>query len=590
MKIILLIFLLFTLPVEAKEDLSKIDWQTNDSDPPFSAKEAKRGGTWYDHMSTYPLTFRLYGPNSNGSFAGWLRPNCFLGLVERHPNTLNFFPVLATHWAVMKDQKTVYYKLDPDVRFNDGHPVTSEDYVFAYHMMLSPHLKAPFYKKYYSEKFGSVETVGPYVVKIVGSYPSWKALSEYQVNPEPKHATKLDKDWVKRTNWKKPVCVGPYRVGKTKRGRYVRLERIKDWWGDKKRFLKNRFNFDKINIRVLRDRQIAFEHFKKGKLNSFQVGSAARWARKTDLDSIKKNWIVKKKVFVEVPDGLYGIIMNLNDPLLKDINLRKALQHLFDFDKINKKLMFSAYVRMTSIFTGTPYANKKLKPYPLSPDKAQGYLSKSGWRKRGKDGILINQDGQRLSLMLTYGSPTIERHLSVFKEDLKNEGIELKLKRLDPSTSFKYISQRNYQLALVGMGAGFYPDPEQYFHSSFAKTINNNNFFGHADPEVDKLIDVYNKSLDEKERKQAMAKLDEIINDKAFIIKFFSAPYIRVLYWNRYGTTPQIAQKLSSSINEYFTFYLDPGKDASLKKVMKENRPLKSTGPVDHDFFGVRKK
>ena len=62
---------------------------------------------------------------------------CSFTLVQRHPVTDKFIPVMATHWSVQSDQKTVYFKLDKDARFSDGHPVTADDYVFTWKMMLS---------------------------------------------------------------------------------------------------------------------------------------------------------------------------------------------------------------------------------------------------------------------------------------------------------------------------------------------------------------------------------------------------------------------------------------------------------------------
>ena len=52
------------------------------------------------------------GPNSNGYFAGWLRPlvgyifeDKTIKLVIRHPSTDNYIPCLATHWSVQDDIK-----------------------------------------------------------------------------------------------------------------------------------------------------------------------------------------------------------------------------------------------------------------------------------------------------------------------------------------------------------------------------------------------------------------------------------------------------------------------------------------------------
>ena len=59
-------------------------WLTNDEDPVYASPEAKRGGTLRLSITSFPLTLRRVGPDSNGSFAGFLRPNHF-GAVALQP-------------------------------------------------------------------------------------------------------------------------------------------------------------------------------------------------------------------------------------------------------------------------------------------------------------------------------------------------------------------------------------------------------------------------------------------------------------------------------------------------------------------------
>ena len=107
-----------------------IVWETNNDDPLIGSPDAIRGGTFNYLIGAYPLTFRLMGPNSLGFFAAWnQRFTIEFSLVKQHPVTGNFIPVMATQWSVQDDQRTIYFRLDPDARFSDGEPVTADDYV-----------------------------------------------------------------------------------------------------------------------------------------------------------------------------------------------------------------------------------------------------------------------------------------------------------------------------------------------------------------------------------------------------------------------------------------------------------------------------
>ena len=141
------------------EDLSNIEWTTNYDDPPIGDPTAKKGGTFYDFIQAYPLTFRLVGPNSNDDSAGWRRSfSMHFSLTEIHPQTDNYIPWMATHWSIQDDMRTVYYKLDPDARWSDGKPVTADDYVFTWKMFLDENIVDPFYNRFAEERLrGSQE-------------------------------------------------------------------------------------------------------------------------------------------------------------------------------------------------------------------------------------------------------------------------------------------------------------------------------------------------------------------------------------------------------------------------------------------------
>src|SRR4029077_10788778 len=124
-------------------------WETNNDEPLIGSEKAIRGGTLNVAIGAYPLTFRIMGPNNNDFFASWNQAfTAGFGLVGRHPVTDKFIPIMATHWSIQKDQKTIYFKLDPDAKFSDGKPITAEDYVFTWKMMQSKFIVDPFYNSY----------------------------------------------------------------------------------------------------------------------------------------------------------------------------------------------------------------------------------------------------------------------------------------------------------------------------------------------------------------------------------------------------------------------------------------------------------
>ena len=68
----------------------------------------------------------------------------------------------------------------------------------------------PFENQIMEDHIETVEKISDYVIKVVGTKPSWSPLDDYNFGPLPKHAIKADADFPERENYKPPVGVGPY--------------------------------------------------------------------------------------------------------------------------------------------------------------------------------------------------------------------------------------------------------------------------------------------------------------------------------------------------------------------------------------------
>lgn len=584
----LFILLLLTASAFAATLPPDIKWETNNDDPPIGDPAALKGGTFITYMEDYPLTFRLYGPNSNDAFASWNRAYTLdFALVSRHPVTDRYIPWMATHWSIQADHRTVYFKLNPEAKWSDGQPVTADDYIFAYEMMGSPYIVDPFNNEYVKTYFESVEKVDDHTLKIVGKKPSWRPLADFNLSPMPRHATKLGPDWVKGTTNTPPLTVGPYRITQMINGQSVTFEKVKDWWGTDKGYFKGMYNVDKIVVRTIPQERV-LDYLKNREVDHIYVITARVWTNETNFPTISNGWIHKKRVFVDNPRGLYGIALNLDVPIFQNKDFRKALQYLFNFDLINKNQMANSYFRKVSAFEGTEYENKDLKPYGFDPGKAREHLTRAGYTKRGGDGILVNDKGQRAAFTLIYGSKGLEPHLTIVQQIYKRAGIEMQLKLLEGATSFNRALERKYEAIIISYTGGFYPEPKQYFHSEFKKTTNNNDIWGYGTPETDKLIDIYNFNMDKQARLDAMHKLDAIIQDEAFYIPFWDAPYIRMLYWDQLCWPKFYLPKRTEQITDWQVFWIDPAKKQKLDAAIAANQSLAPDTQVDEDPWNVK--
>lgn len=592
---------------------ANVAWQTNTTDPSIGSAEAIRGGTFNYFMGSYPLTFRLMGPNSNDAFASWNRLFTMdFGLVGRHPVTDNFIPVLATHWAIQPDQKTMFFRLDRDARWSDGTPITARDFVFTWEMMRSEHIVDPFYNNYAELYYLSVDRIDDYTLRIIGTRPSWRPLSDYAgLWPTPAHATRLDADWVTRTTNQYQIAVGPYVVSEVARGESVTLQRLPKWWGDGKHYFRGMFNFDRIHLKVLPDER-KLDFFRRGELDMIPENTARSWNEDYTFPAVRNGWVRRARVMVDMPSGVYGLHMNLEAPIFRNKDFRKAMQHLFNFDRLNQNLMFNEYFRQVSFFEGSEYANRDLKPYGFDPSKAREHLEKAGFRRPAAiraqsmfdllrnaayglmftrtdtDDVLVNDRGEKASFTVIYGSKGLERHLTVMQQEYRRAGVDMQLRLLEPGTAFERGLERKYEMTVTARTTSVYPAPRQYLHTDFKGSTNNNNIWGFGTPEADELIRIYEEDLNRDARLKAMHRLDELVYDEAFYIPFWSAPYVRVAYWDYVQFPEFYLPKRTQQLSDYLVFWIDPKRRVALEEAMRTNTPLQVDPELDKDFYGLR--
>ena len=598
-------------PISLPED---VVWKTNNDDPTIGSPDALRGGTFNYLMGSYPLTFRLMGPNSNDVFAGWNRLFTMdFPLVGRHPVTDRFIPLMATHWSVQEDQRTLFFRLDPDARFTDGEPITAEDYVFTWQMMLSDHIVDPFYNNYAMRYFESVDAIDDYTLRIVGTRPSWRPLSDYVLWPTPAHAVVLDEDWVTRTNNEYQIAIGPYVVSEVSRGESVTFERIDDWWGDGKHYFQGLYNFDRIHLRVIAPER-ALDYLRRGEIDMFPENTARSWNEEYTFPAVRNGWLRRARVFVDVPSGVNGLHMNLEAPIFENKDFRKAMQYLFNFERLNRNLMYDEYFRQVSFFEGTEYASPNVQSYPFDPGKAREHLERAGYRRppaamrhsllsgvqnvvRGliftradTDDILVNEYGEKASFDLIYGSKGLERHLTVMQQEYRLAGVDVRLRLLEPGTAFERGLERKYEMTLTGRTTSYYPAPRQYLHSDFKAATNNNNIWGFGTEEVDEFVRIYEEDLDAERRLDATHRIDEIVHEEAFYIPFWSAPYIRIVYWDYIQFPEFYLPKRTQQLTDYMVYWIDPEKRAALERAMSAGEAYPVDEELDKDFYDIRQR
>lgn len=591
------LFFQFKTMADVPEGLS---WTNNQHLPDIGSPDAVKGGTRYGALQDFPRTLRRVGPDSNGSFRPYILDDVAMRMARRHPNVTEigeeghyYMPELAKEWAVDKANKTVYVRLDPDARWSDGEPVTSDDYLFMFFFFHSSYIRAPWYNNWYTEMYTNITKYDELTFSI--SVPEAKPDMNSRVLdlvPVPQHFfTELGEDYVERYQWRFQPTTGAYVIKEKdiKKGRSIVLTRQTDWWAKDKKFLRNRYNYDRIHLTVIRDIPKMFESFKRGDLDATGLINLPEYNYEKLPDSdgdIQKGYIQKATFYNEIPRPTYGLWINQAKPLLDNQNVRVGIHYATNWQRVIDEYFRGDYIRMNTTADGYgEFTHPGIKARPFSVDQALEEFAKAGFKERGPDGILVNEDGQRLSFTLSTGYRTYQDMLTILKEEAAKAGLEFRLEVLDGTAGWKKAQEKKHDITFSALNVSpeMYPRYWETYHADNAYDVpwledgvtpnpdrkiktQTNNLQSVAIPEMDQLINAYRRSDDAGEMKKMAFKMEEILFADASFCPGFVQPFYRAAYWRWIRYPDDFNVKLSRSAGEYFLAWIDE----DLKKETKE--------------------
>jgi microcin C transport system substrate-binding protein len=98
-------------------------------------------------------------------------------------------------------------------------------------------------------------------------------------------------------------------------------------------------------------------------------------------------------------------------------------------------------------------------------------------------------------------------------------------------------------------------------------------------------MDAYGKSFDLKERIKLLQELDGIITNSHNIILEWTAPYQRIVFWNKFGQPPGILSRVGDSLDVAGLWWLDPDKNQKLEQALRDSSIQLGEGPTDDRYW-----
>lgn len=506
-------------------------------------------------------------------------------LIYESMNDMNYesyeqIPGLASLAEVSPDLLSYTYKLNKDVTFSDGKPMTGEDVIFTMKAIKNPLCDDAALRNYY-EKVERVELVDgdPYTVRIVMNEPYWFAIysnSDFSIMPKHildpegltdkyswedvkdferaqknpnivKFADFLNSQEVSREA-KYVVGTGPYMLEKWETGQAITLVRNKNYW-DK----DNIPNYpNKIVFKIIQDNAASVVAAKNKEVDLMYVV--------VPLDFYKNlanaDEFGLKRVTPSEPAFTY-LGWNHNNPLFSDKKVRWALSYLVDRKTLIDKIAFGYAVPIQSAiyYKQTKFLNADLPPINYNPEKAKQLLAEAGWKDSDGDGVLDKViDGNKVDFKFTFllnTNPTRQQTCLVIIDDLKKVGIQAGIQQLEWSVYLDKIKKHEFDATYGAWVLGVVPmDPYQLFHSSQSKG-EGSNYCSYKSPVSDSLIEAYRSETDENKRIDIIMKWQKVVYDDQ-VYTFLWSPLARYVYDVRFRNTRFYARRNSPKLNEWW--------------------------------------
>jgi peptide/nickel transport system substrate-binding protein len=272
---------------------------------------------------------------------------------------------LAESWKLSgtPDKPVIDVALRPGITFQNGDPLTSEDFEFTYERLRDPkdsrwsHLQA---------SVESFEIVDPLHFRIRFKEPDANYVTDnLQLWALPKrYFQQVGAEAFARA----PIGTGPWKLMSWKLKEEIRLEAYEGYW-------------DKEHRPGVRNLTIKFIPEDLTRVAAYKTG-AIDW-----MDAVPPSMVEE---FRKLPNTTTATLVTGNNLYLnfgthlpnspfRDVRVRQAAAHAIDMDAIIKRVLFGQGQRYTEIGEGTTGYDPALKPYSYDPKQARELLRAAGF-------------------------------------------------------------------------------------------------------------------------------------------------------------------------------------------------------------------
>lgn len=397
----------------------------------------------------------------------------------------NFVPEIATvvptlqNGGISADGKTITYQMRQGVKWQDGAPLSANDIVFTFHAIMNPNNNVQVRTGY--DQIQSVVAANDHTV-VVHMKSVFSPIVAYFMSMQggfailPAHLLAQYPN-LNRAAWNNaPVCSGPFKFVEWVHGDHITMEANPLYW-------RGPPKIKKIVFRVIADTNTIVTQLQTHEIDAWFRAEPGKYEELRRIPGYN---------VILTPENVFGHLdFNTRDPILNDVNVRRAIEYAIDRPRIARDTTQGVYLPSDTDQSAFSWANDRHAPYvPYDPAKAAALLDQAGW-KMAPGGIRV-KNGKRLEIQLSYiGGQVIAPKIgSLVEEMAKAVGVAITQKGYPAPLFFAsaqsggILNSGKFQMAYYGWVSGVDPDNSSLYRCNQFPPAGQNMLFW-CDPKLD---------------------------------------------------------------------------------------------------------
>jgi peptide/nickel transport system substrate-binding protein len=425
---------------------------------------------------------------------------------QSYQDPTKIVPWLAKSWEIEDNASTYVFHLRNDVTFSDGTKFTAQVVKDNFEKLAQIPSAAG---AAYLQGIKSIVAEDPETLRISFSQPNAPFL---QATATPELSILAEATLQKTPDQRCAGGVigsGPFVLQSvTFNEREVLTKRKGYNWASSLRSHQGEAYLDKVVYRIIPEANVRTGALKSGQVDVVQTVSDQ------DVDSLRAAGF--DVVTAYSAGNVITLVINTSRPILSDKRVRLALQHAINRQEVVNLAYDGHQPAAAGLMTRvSPDFLDQRDKLSYDPALSRKLLDASGWRL-GPDGIRV-KDGKPLVLTVTYHTnPTNQAFLEVIQEEVRDVGIDLRLRPLNSGAFDATLLAGDYDMHRWAWPLG---DPNVLRTVYSTETLNR--FRLSPGNKLDVLLDEQRALADPIARKKAVDEAQSLILDEAYGLPIF---------------------------------------------------------------------